>query len=71
MNILDYRDKDIYMALDLFSHIIEEVRADNSTEDYTILTNDNQVQGSLLELIDREELEHRIELGGKVYVTVS
>ena len=71
MNILDYKDKDVDYVLTAFEQLLEEVRTDETSEDYTILTNDHEVQGALLELIDKEELEHNIELGGKIHVTVS
>jgi hypothetical protein len=70
-NILNYKDKLTYEAVEHFEHLIEEVQIDETSEDYTIETNNHEVQGALLEIIDKEELEHRIELGGKIHVTIS
>lgn len=70
MSTLDFRNKNPSEVLNLFEQIVEETKASNESLDFTILTNDHEVQGDLLELIDREELEHRIELGGKIHVTV-
>lgn len=69
-NVLDYRSKQLKYVLDDFQSIFEDNRNSQNLEEYTIETDDYEVQGSLLQLIDELDLEHRIELGGKIYVTI-
>lgn len=69
-NILDYKDKQIKYVLNDFETIIEENKASGELFEYCIETNDYEIQGALLQLIDELELEHRIELGGKIHVTI-
>jgi hypothetical protein len=69
-NILDYKGKQLKYVLDDFQSILEDNRSSQNMEEYIIETDDYEVQGALLNLIDELELEHRIELGGKIYVTI-
>jgi hypothetical protein len=69
-NILDYRDKQLKYVLNDFQMIVEDNRSSGELFEYSIVSNDYEIQGALLQLIDELELEHRIELGGKIYVTI-
>lgn len=69
-NILDYKDKQLKYVLDDFQSILEDNINSQNMEEYIIETDDYEVRGALLQLIDELELEHRIELGGKIYVTI-
>lgn len=70
MLTLDLQNKDIKTATHELETLIEQHQEENESEDYLILTNDHKVQGAILALIDSLELEHNIELGGKIYVTL-
>lgn len=70
MVILDLQNKDIKAAVQELETLIEQHREENTSEDYLILTNDPKTQGAILALIDGLELEHNIELGGKIYATL-
>lgn len=69
-NILDYSGKQVKNVLHDFRTIFEEHRSFEEISEYCIVTDSLEVQGALLRLIDDLELDHRIELGGKIYVTV-
>lgn len=66
--VLDYRNKLAHEALNHFQKIIEEADDFEEVIEYIIETNSYDVQGAILEIIDSLDLNHRITLGGKIYV---
>ena len=69
-NILDYRDKQLKYVLNDFQSLVEDNQSAGELLEYSILTDNYDIQGALLQLIDELDLEHRIELGGKIHVTI-
>ena len=70
MEVLNFKDKELKEAVSEFENLYEEHLESNESADYIVYTNSYEVQGALLELIDNLEIEHSIELGGKVIVTL-
>jgi len=68
--ILNLFDRDKKQAVKELEIIVEETQDNKESLDCQILTNSYEVSGAILQLIDSLELEHRIELGGKIYVTI-
>jgi hypothetical protein len=68
--VLNFLDKDKKQAVKELEIIVEETQDNKESLDCQILTNSYEVSGAILQLIDSLELEHRIELGGKIYVTI-
>jgi hypothetical protein len=68
--ILNLFDRDKKQAVKELEIIVEETQDNKESLDCQILTNSYEVSGAILQLIYSLELEHRIELGGKIYVTI-
>lgn len=68
MTVLDYRDKEIFEAVNDFIMLIED-NLDDYLE-YEILTNDPNVQGEILKIIDQQDFDHSVSLQGKIKVSI-
>ncbi|MDB4330241.1 hypothetical protein N9948_00750 [bacterium] len=67
---LDYRNKEAKEAVNEFERYVEDFQDSGESQDFLIITNDHVVQGALLEIIDKLDLDHQIELDGRVFVTI-
>lgn len=68
---LDFKGIDKKEAILKFDELLEEAQEQQESFDVTIITGDNyHVSGAILEYIDELDLEHQIELGGVIRVTI-
>ena len=68
---IDFSDMERREAMSKFEELLEETQEQEESLDVTITTGDNYlVSGSLLERIDDLSLDHHIELGGVIKVTL-